>query len=215
MSKSNPQDFWNQVGVLMMLLSQREVDRDHLAEGLSHALGVPMSATAKWQSFFGGIETAISNPVTWNGRGGFRLGSGHHHRECVAVFAAASLPVVATWDTDNNNSSARIPSLDSAAMRSLHCGVKHELLPCYYDSALEEAILCLTTEDCANNTILFSDPFENTLKLRCNACGRHSSGQMTLQECAGCGRVVYCNKACQTVGWRSHRNICASKRERR
>ncbi|KNC48446.1 uncharacterized protein AMSG_04892 [Thecamonas trahens ATCC 50062] len=45
---------------------------------------------------------------------------------------------------------------------------------------------------------------------RCGACFKSST---TLQECAGCHKVVYCSRTCQKRAWKEHKFVC-NKRKR-
>ena len=43
----------------------------------------------------------------------------------------------------------------------------------------------------------------------CDACGRTDT---SLKACTGCGKVRYCNQACQKAAWKDHKKNCAKKR---
>lgn len=44
--------------------------------------------------------------------------------------------------------------------------------------------------------------------IRCDYCGKTS---IRLKKCARCGKVSYCNHACQTRAWKSHKKECKQK----
>lgn len=44
--------------------------------------------------------------------------------------------------------------------------------------------------------------------IRCGHCGKTSN---RLKKCARCGKVSYCNQACQTQAWKSHKKECKKK----
>ena len=40
-------------------------------------------------------------------------------------------------------------------------------------------------------------------KMLCQVCGKDGA-----KRCAGCGKVGYCGKGCQSMGWKEHRREC-------
>mmetsp|Transcript_62732 Transcript_62732/g.143775 ORF Transcript_62732/g.143775 Transcript_62732/m.143775 type:complete len:483 (-) Transcript_62732:183-1631(-) len=44
----------------------------------------------------------------------------------------------------------------------------------------------------------------------CGHCGLEKEGML---RCAGCLRVVYCGRECQTAGWKGHKKACKSDKE--